>query len=249
MRRKPQVLSPEKITCLNCGDRYTGSFCNSCGQAAAVEPFTIRSFGMEFFRNIRKFDITTTFFTFVELLAEPGEFVRAFLAGKRVGFISPFKFYIYALLVQVIFLSFLRNLTTDEAFSPGLAGDPWVQFFGLVSTIFWGIFWALFYRGSLKGVAEYAACSLYFSGQNIFLGTLIVISTSPLREGLPLTGTFILPVQMIVMAGYSFYFAKELFQEPWWKVLLKQAGLFLIYVILLSAMVLAYGTWLNRVGQ
>jgi hypothetical protein len=220
-----------------------------CGQAAATMPYTIRSLSAEFVSNVRKLDVTSTFFTCVELLAEPGDFLRRYLAGRRVGYVNPFKFYLYSFLVEIILLGFLLNLTGDAAFNTGLAGDAKIQILALISTAFWGIFWAFFYRGDLNSFAEYAACTLYFVGQNKLLGTLIIFLSLPFREGLPMTSAFILPLQLLVMVLYGYYFARELFRESLWKIVIKQTLLFLIYLVMLSAMVVGYGGWLNLVGQ
>ena len=76
--------------CLNCGDGYTGNFCNRCGQTSRTGRYHFR----QMIRNvIGGFTNIDSGFgrTIVELLYRPGYLIRDFIGGKRVVYFRPFQ--------------------------------------------------------------------------------------------------------------------------------------------------------------
>ncbi|WP_235315054.1 DUF3667 domain-containing protein [Porphyromonas gulae] len=77
-------------TCQNCGDGYTGNFCNRCGQTSRTGRYHFR----QMVRNvIGGFTNIDNGFgrTIVELLYRPGYLIRDFIGGKRVVYFRPFQ--------------------------------------------------------------------------------------------------------------------------------------------------------------
>ena len=76
--------------CQNCGDGYTGNFCNRCGQTSCTGRYHFR----QMIRNvIGGFTNIDSGFgrTIVELLYRPGYLIRDFIGGKRVVYFRPFQ--------------------------------------------------------------------------------------------------------------------------------------------------------------
>lgn len=98
--------STEEYVCLNCGNTFTGNYCNTCGQHKKVVHYTLRSA----FENIvtALTHINHGFgHTLIELVTRPGYMIRDFLAGKRIRYSRPFTTLfilaaIYILSVQII---------------------------------------------------------------------------------------------------------------------------------------------------
>lgn len=225
--------SPGRIVCLNCGHESAGDFCNMCGQAADVERYTFSSFLRELYNNIRKIDITATLATAIALLRRPGDFVKEYLAGKRVGYINPIKFYFYAMIADVLVRGLLLWLTGDQAFASPLTGITMYQIEGLLTTIFWGLLWKVFYRSSKFNVIEFAVCAIYFEAETNLVATTLMFITAPLRNTMPYIPTVLTSVDLLLTAAYGVYFARQIFQEPWPKTIIKQTLLMILFIILL----------------
>lgn len=228
--------SPEKDIsplCLNCSVTLIGEYCYACGQAADVERYTISSFLRELYHNIRKIDISTALATFLALLRRPGAFVHDYLAGKRVGFINPVKFFFYAMIMDILVHELLQRVTGDTAFASPLTGSTIFQIFGLLATIFWGVLWNVFYRSSALNIVEFAVCAIYFETQTDLFATVFVIITAPFRDTMPSIPTGLVYVDLLLTAAYGVYFARQIFQERWLTTLIKQTILTILFIIFL----------------
>ena len=84
-RNSARPVASGERSCLNCGNLFTGAYCNVCGQSADVEPYSYKSLLREFNHQIRKIDIVATFATSRDLFKRPGEFIRNYLAGNASG--------------------------------------------------------------------------------------------------------------------------------------------------------------------
>jgi len=230
----PHEVEIEETLCLNCGNLSPGNYCNLCGQAADVERYSFGSFVREIYHNVRKVDITTTFVTSIELLKHPGYFLHDYLEGKRVGFIGPIKFFFYSLVADILVRQFLQWLTGDPSFAADTISDNRMQVVGLVSTILWGVFWRLFYWRSELTLAELAVCALFYEAQTNLLSTTTMILLAPFRANIPPTGGGVVLVELLIMVSYGFYFARQLFKESWWKIIIKQTVLLTLYLMLLT---------------
>ncbi|HQZ96885.1 MAG TPA: DUF3667 domain-containing protein [Pyrinomonadaceae bacterium] len=230
---EPTLSSLEPVACLNCGHESAGDFCNMCGQAADVERYSLSSFLRELYNNLRKIEISTTFATAIELLRRPGDFVKEYLAGKRVGYINPIKFYFYAMIADVLVRGLFLWLTGDQAFASPLTGNTMYQIEGLLSTIFWGLLWKVFYRSSKFNVIEFAVCAVYFEAETDLFATTLMVITAPLRNSMPYIPTVLTSVDLLLTAAYGIYFARQIFEEPLPKTIIKQTMLMILFIILL----------------
>jgi len=81
----------ETITCKNCGNNFSGNYCNNCRQSAKTLRITWKELFLQFsqaFFHANKGII----YTVKELLIHPGNAIRDYLNGKRVNHFNPFLF-------------------------------------------------------------------------------------------------------------------------------------------------------------
>jgi hypothetical protein len=222
---------------LNCDTPLTGKFCRECGQSASVARYRFASLGGELYDQLRKVDIGRTAKTIWALLRRPGGFVRGYLAGKRVGYLAPIKYFFYSFVVQMLFGEFAFWLTHDRTFSGFAKIDLRLEVVTLASTVFWGILWALIYRRSKLNTVENVVAAIYFVAQVNFLATaseMVLLPfgaiASAIRENSGI-------IEVLLTMGYSFYFAGTLFNERILLLIPKQAFLTALYVTLLFFLV------------
>ena len=85
-----KAKSAATVKCLNCGDTFTGNYCPTCGQSAAVGPITPHKVmrgamdvwglgGILLLRNLG------------HLMLRPGYLIADYLHGRRQMYFPPFK--------------------------------------------------------------------------------------------------------------------------------------------------------------
>lgn len=81
--------------CLNCGAALAGRFCHECGQEDEDRRIPFRKLLSEVFGEIFSFD--SRFFRSIRpLLLRPGFLTQEYMAGRRVRYLPPFRFYLVA---------------------------------------------------------------------------------------------------------------------------------------------------------
>lgn len=110
------------MVCKNCGNSFTGNFCNACGQSAAVKRFAFSYFVKEtFFSSL---DIEKGFFQTIKVLFKsPGKAIRQYVEGRRLSLYVPGKF---LLLIGTVatFISIHFNLFLSDELDPLSARLP-----------------------------------------------------------------------------------------------------------------------------
>lgn len=96
-------------SCANCGTALNGPFCSNCGQKASDLHRPIWWIAGEFLDAVFGYD-SRTFRTIWLLFAEPGEFTRRYIDGKRASMLPPFRLFVIATL-----LFFITLQVTDVA--------------------------------------------------------------------------------------------------------------------------------------
>jgi hypothetical protein len=87
MSRHPHKI----ITCLNCGEKFSGKFCNECGQKAEVERLTGRHLLSEVIHAITHYEKGFLHTVWV-FLVRPGNASLRFLEGKRKEYQKPVSY-------------------------------------------------------------------------------------------------------------------------------------------------------------
>ena len=84
--------------CANCGTALNGPYCSNCGQKASDYHRPFWWIAGEFLDSVFGYD-SRTFRTLWLLFAEPGEFTRRYIDGKRASMLPPFRLFVIASLV------------------------------------------------------------------------------------------------------------------------------------------------------
>ncbi|MEI9985858.1 MAG: DUF3667 domain-containing protein [Aliidongia sp.] len=87
---KPAVVS----SCLNCGAPVPGHFCGDCGQSRDDHSRSTLSLVHEFFEHHIMLD-SKMLRTAYALVLRPGSLTRAYIEGRRVRYVSPFRLYLF----------------------------------------------------------------------------------------------------------------------------------------------------------
>lgn len=98
-------------TCLNCGARVAGRYCQDCGQEN-LEPK--ESFGhllRHFFEDLTHFD-GKFFATVKPLLFRPGFLTKEYVAGRRASYINPIRMYLF--ISAMFFLLLVTFFVNDK---------------------------------------------------------------------------------------------------------------------------------------
>ena len=91
-------------TCANCACPLTGAYCAQCGQAAsAAHPPTIGHLAHELGHELLHVD-GAIWRTVTALYLRPGELTREYWAGRRVGWIGPFRVFLIAAAALLVFV-------------------------------------------------------------------------------------------------------------------------------------------------
>lgn len=230
-----QDVSPK---CLNCDADLNGDFCSDCGQSVSVRRYRLGTLLADIYRELRKVDLAVTVQTAWELFVRPGQFVRGYLAGKRVGFINPVKFFFYAFVADTTVRTALVYLTADKSISNLISSDVSFQFVDLIATVFWGFLIWVFYRNDDLNVAECAVAALLFQAEINFISTAATVLLLPFREiggAFQSLGT---AIDSAVTLGYGYFFAYQLFSGSKATIVIKQTILFVVFAILVLALYL-----------
>ena len=97
--------------CLNCKEAFhdADEYCRSCGQARKDIDVTLWQLLSEFFSSV--FAVKGKLLsTGKSLLFSPGSLTLDFMQGKRIGFISPIKLYLWCSVIYFLTLSLTINL-------------------------------------------------------------------------------------------------------------------------------------------
>ncbi|MDQ6635246.1 MAG: DUF3667 domain-containing protein [Gemmatimonadota bacterium] len=81
------------MSCHNCGVELSGEFCGACGQRAIDPDPTLHEFLHEAAEELLHWDGKLAS-TFRLLIAKPGALTTEYLAGRRIGYISPLRLYL-----------------------------------------------------------------------------------------------------------------------------------------------------------
>ncbi len=80
-------------TCKNCGNVFSGTYCNICGQKVITGRLTIKSILKQFVNQVLDLD-RGFFFTIWMLLKNPGKVIQDYINGITVKYSHPLKFVI-----------------------------------------------------------------------------------------------------------------------------------------------------------
>jgi len=95
------TIPEQKHICRSCGNKGSGKYCNSCGQAYGVKRLTVSGIWHEIFHFFTHLDKGFPF-TFKKLLLEPGKMQREYAEGARENHQKPFSMYFICLSITAL---------------------------------------------------------------------------------------------------------------------------------------------------
>jgi|GEM_PF-3778976 len=98
--------------CLNCGAGLDAAFCGACGQRAATHRFTVPRLLRDAASGVLSFD-SAALRTAHALATRPGAFIRAYLLGRRQGYVGPLRYYLIVVALNVGAAALLRHRAAD----------------------------------------------------------------------------------------------------------------------------------------
>ncbi|MEO8016586.1 MAG: DUF3667 domain-containing protein [Pseudomonadota bacterium] len=115
----PEPPQPLTLVCANCHADLTGEYCAACGQRHEPHIHTVGHFAGEAFESISHAD-SRLWRTLWYLLTRPGFLTREFFAGRRAGYLPPFRLYLVISLLFFVIVGMPGgvNVRTDGTTSP-----------------------------------------------------------------------------------------------------------------------------------
>lgn len=99
--RKPIKANNAECVCLNCGNTFTGNYCNHCGQTRHVKRLTWKTLMTQVFLALTRLANGYPR-TIVELIYRPGYMISAFLRGHRAPYLAPFNALFFTVAIYII---------------------------------------------------------------------------------------------------------------------------------------------------
>lgn len=103
----PPMSADEPALCKNCGAPLAGPFCAQCGQEARRRIVPFPRFAAETLREFFSFD-TRFLRTLWALFRRPGFLTNEYVAGRRVRFMPPLRFYLLASFLFFFLVTLIR---------------------------------------------------------------------------------------------------------------------------------------------
>ncbi len=171
-------------TCLNCDLVYEGAFCSNCGQKATTHRINWQSFILELPKTL--FNIEKGFgYTFKELTFAPRRTLDAYLAGKRVKFLSPIQYAILGVTLYSVLQEFWpvpfstpsTQFKNDQSYNMGYEFGRMIRgklkFFWLMGIVLFAMpAWVIFRKYNFT---EHMVLSAYIIGHSAFLGVFSLL--------------------------------------------------------------------------
>ncbi|HQY20254.1 MAG TPA: DUF3667 domain-containing protein [Ignavibacteria bacterium] len=204
------------MECKNCGNDFTGKFCNECGQKNVDGRITIREILHNFIHSFTHID-SGIFFLIKELFIRPGAVVREYLSGKRKKYFNPFQFLIIAIAIAaflaVKFTLFGPNIDPDTIEALNSQQRFWLLFnkfiyrnFNLIlflSVPVAAVYSRLIFRKSGYNYAEHLVFNTFLAAER----TVLYIILTPLiyfTKSNWTIGVGIYYILWVIYYGYSY---------------------------------------------
>ncbi|RMF58066.1 MAG: DUF3667 domain-containing protein [Calditrichaeota bacterium] len=214
--------------CLNCDAILEGMYCKNCGQKAKTERLSFRRIFADFIDAFFSME-SVALRTVSALCLRPGRVAREYVEGKRIAYLSPFRYFLLAVAINIASSLFLGRPAVNPVHHSA-ENTAWSQnLMSLQISLVCGLFMLLLAFVLLKlhkkagyNLAENYVLLLYVLGQTILvmvgvqmvaagLGNMLEGSREGLASGLVFT-------VYLLWAGWQFY------QEAFWKLFLKVAA-------------------------
>lgn len=236
------------MTCINCNQELSGSFCPNCGQRAIVKRITFKEGWYDFWARIYGFDGMFPR-TLRDLTIRPGQVARTFIDGNRVLYYGPVGYFflmitIFLLLLSMLnmdFVEFMKGMqdvmgvkpqgSEFEAIVQRVVSDN-LKLFTFMIVPFQAIASRyIFFRKSGFNFPEHMVLPLFTLGHLYWLSMLSAVTFS-------ITDSLInSSLQLVITVLYlAFAYTSFIMYQPKWKSFLKGLGVYLVGQILFMFM-------------
>ncbi len=242
--------SSQENTCLNCGEHVSGNYCPNCGQKFQPTKLPLRIYLEDTVETLFNID-NRVFKTLKDLFIKPGKITKDYIAGHRATYLPPLRIYV-SISVLYFFLAiitgstqvFLVNLDTGQGDS-GFAKILQLSMFVLVPVF--GLIVKWFHRKRGGFYVEYLIFALHIHSVWFLLLCFSVVASWSYTffggsEGSALY-YIVAAVQIIERSLFMIYlvvYLKKVFEQPWWKAILKTMGILFLYILALLLIVIPY---------
>lgn len=228
--------------CLNCGAGVDGRYCPECGQAASTGRLVARDVLHDVVGNLFQLD-SKILRTVVGLTRRPGLVCAEYVAGKRVRYVAPFKYFLVAAALLL-----LTNLATgfDPMDLAGAGGSEkarevqqvvasyaskHLDLAMLIALPFFVAAVRFMFRGSEHTYAEVSVFVLFVLGHVTLLGLLF----GPLRVVSPALG---IAPKLLLQLGWFSWASIHFFRVSLLSSVLRNLVLMAVYFALMVVSIL-----------
>jgi hypothetical protein len=237
--------------CLNCGAGLEAAFCGACGQRAATHRFTVPRLLRDAASGVLSFD-SATLRTAHALVTRPGAFIRAYLSGRRQGYVGPLRYYLIVVALNVGAAALLRHRAAD-ARGRASTGTFWDEnfvalqigaAFAVLALLVSATQHLLLQRRAGYTLAEHYGFALYVVAQSVLVTLAVRLALWPLERGL--SGNADGVVWLAAFTAYFVWAGGGFFQQPAWRVALRLLAAYAVVLVCLgvagAVLVAALGT-------
>lgn len=240
----------QAISCLNCGNLFSGHFCNACGQDAHTGRIDRHFVYHELQHALFHID-KGILYTLRMLFAAPGRTIRSFIGGQRVRHFKPLMFLVVTTGLYAFVNHFFKHLVIVTRPTGSRAADNSVQLVNeyLIEYYEWfvllqlpliaGMYYLFFRKYGTNFVEQLVVCA-YVTGMRTLLGILIL----PLNAYLPAAGYVLesaMPVALFIWTYLQFYNGRPKGAIVW-RTLLGYVCYYLLLLVLLSVLLTVFGS-------
>lgn len=198
-------IDQDTVKCLDCGNVFTGKYCNICGQHARTQRLNLKSSIHNFFHAITHME-KGFLYSAKEMLIKPGHTTREYIKGKRAAHADPFLMLVIlgglaSLLYYKLDIKMLNSFTISE-----IGGHSYIvtkKFFAISMLIYCFAFSLIdrifFYRQGYNYI-EILVFNIFIAVELLFLYIVLIpilLITSSL-----MIDVFIRPLLTIVVVIY-----------------------------------------------
>jgi hypothetical protein len=236
--------------CTNCGNEFTGKYCNNCGQGK-IKRLEVKTILHDVTHGILHWE-NSILKTFRNLLLNPGRTVKDYISGRRKSFIKPFSYFIF---IQTIFavvfhrmseqyFAFMNvKVTSDSAEELNRISEiqhivgQYVNYFNYFMPVILAFFFYLFFRKK-TGVnyAESLAAAFFWVGTTLVFSVVLML--------LSLIDVRIWNARFFIGTVYYIYaiikFSDVSIVKGIFKGLAVTSLSYIIYILFVSVLVISY---------
>lgn len=201
--------------CLNCEKKVEGNFCKNCGQKISTHRFSLTHFFLhDFIHGIFHID-EGIFYTLKKLITNPGNSVRNFVQGKRVGFFNSFTLIVILIAANHFLKTFfkidLSMFYDDKIRILGYlkVAENFDKFIKLFGVPIYALFSFLLFKKSKQNYTENLVLNMYTTSGTLFINSLFLIIIGIISNLFVLNLIRIL--FLIVSISYFFWFYYQYF--------------------------------------